>query len=135
MGRIARVAGVIAAPACARSRLRVSRSQSTNTGLAPTLVIMLAAAKKVCVGVITSSPAPMPHSCRATSIATVADVIERTGRPPQYTESDFSNASTFGPLAIQLLRMTSATQAIVASSITGRANGRNAGELMGGTPG
>jgi hypothetical protein len=49
---------VIAASAWPRSRLRVVRSQSTNTGLAPTFVIMFAAAKNVCVGVITSSPGP-----------------------------------------------------------------------------
>ena len=48
VGMMARVRGVIAASTAARSMLRVTRSQSTNTGLAPTLAIMLSTVKKLC---------------------------------------------------------------------------------------
>jgi hypothetical protein len=59
---IARVRGVIAASTCARSTLRLTRSQSTNTGLAPTFAIMLSVVKKLCAGAITSSPGPTSAS-------------------------------------------------------------------------
>ena len=97
---IARVRGVIAASTAARSRLRVTRSQSTNTGVAPTLTIMLRTVKKLWAHVITSSPGPIPASCSATSTAAVAEVRTRTGRPLQKSESDASNRRTQGPLAM-----------------------------------
>ncbi len=122
VGMIARVLGVIAASTAARSRLRVTRSQSTKTGVAPTLTIMLRTVKKLWALVITSSPAPMPASCSATSTAAVADVSTRTGRPPQNSESDSSNRRTHGPLARCPDRRTSPTPAMVASSSTGPAN-------------
>ncbi len=76
VGMSARVAGVIAASVAARSWLRVTRSQSTNTALAPTISMTLAVAKKLCAEVTTSSPGPMPATCNATCSA-------RTGRPPK----------------------------------------------------
>ena len=51
------------------SMLRVARSTSTNTVVAPVRSITLAVAKKLCAGVITSSPGPMPSISRATCIA------------------------------------------------------------------
>ena len=83
VGMIAFVRGVIAASTWSRSMLRVTRSQSTNTGVAPTFTIMLRTVKKLCADVITSSPGPMPATCSATSTAAVADVSAFTGRPPQ----------------------------------------------------
>ena len=83
VGITAFVRGVIAASTCARSMLRVTRSQSTNTGVAPTLTIMLSTVKKLCAHVMTSSPGPTPATCSATSTAAVADVKAFTGRPPQ----------------------------------------------------
>ena len=55
----------------------------------------------------------------------VPELKVRTGRPPKYSESCFSNSCTLGPLVIQPERKVSATEAIVASSIDGRENGRN----------
>src|SRR4051812_47261986 len=106
------------------SRLRVARSTSTKTTLAPVLVMTLAVAKKLCDGVITSSPGPTPSISSASCMAPVAEVIVRTGRPPTYWDNAFSNASTCGPLAIQRLRSVSATAATMSSSIEGRAKGR-----------
>src|SRR5215831_2664188 len=102
--------------------LRVTRSQSTNTGVAPTLTIMLSTVKKLCAQVITSSPGPTPASCSATSTAAVAEVSAFTGRPPQNSDSDRSNVWTHGPLVIQPERSTLPTPATVASSSTGPAN-------------
>ena len=82
VGMIARVRGVIRASAAARSMLRVARSTSTNTGVAPTRAIVFGAAKNVCAGVSTSSPGPTPTSRSAISSAAVADETTRAGRPP-----------------------------------------------------
>ena len=78
--------------------------------------------KKLWPQVITSSPGPMPASCSATSTAAVADVSTRTGRPPQNADSAASKRSTQAPLVMWPERSTSATAAIVASSISGLAN-------------
>jgi hypothetical protein len=48
----------------------------------------------------------------------------RTGRPPQYSDSLASKAFTCGPEVSQPDRSTSATPAIVASSMVGRVKGR-----------
>ncbi len=80
---MALVRGVMAASTCARSMARVCNSQSTTTGVAPALTIMFIAEKKVWAELITSSPAPMPHTCSAISIAPVADVTTRVGRAPK----------------------------------------------------
>ncbi len=131
VGMIALVRGPIRAAVAARSRLRVPGSTSTNTGVAPTLTIMLGAAKNVMDGVITSSPGPMPATCSAISSAAVADDTTRTGRPPTVAASAASNAFTLGPLVIQPERSTSATSATVASSSVGRENGRCGSALIG----
>jgi hypothetical protein len=54
----------------------------------------------------------------------VPDTSARTGRPPKYSESFASNALTCGPLVIQPERSTSTTPAMVASSMSGRVNGK-----------
>jgi hypothetical protein len=75
--------------------------------------------------VITSSPGPTPAILRAISIVHVPELNARTGRPPKKSESFASNAFTCGPEVIHPERSTSATPAIVSSSIEGRVNGRN----------
>jgi hypothetical protein len=65
----------------------------------------------------------------------VPELKARTGRPPKYSESLASNAFTCGPDVIQPERSTSATPAIVASSIVGRVNGRNGGPGFAGRTG
>src|SRR4051812_49106982 len=123
-GRMARVAGVIAADTRPRSIFRVRGSISTNTGRAPTSRITLLVATHESGVVITSCPAPTPAIRRAISIVHVPELKTRTGRPPQYSESFASSAFTFGPEVIQPERSTSATPAIVSSSIVGRVKGR-----------
>jgi hypothetical protein len=67
-GRIAFVAGVIAASTAAGSRLSVRGSMSANTGLAPSYSAQFAEATKEKGVVTTSSPGPIPasrmHRCR-----------------------------------------------------------------------
>ena len=82
VGTMARVRGVIVARTASACMLRVCRSQSTKTVVAPRLTIMLPTEKKVMADVITSSPRPIAHTSSATSRAAVADVKERTARPP-----------------------------------------------------
>ncbi len=85
----------------------------------------MAVATQVSGVVMTSSPAPTSASRRATSRVTVPELKARTGRPPQSFDSAASNAFTCGPEVIQPERITSATPAIVASSMLGRVKGRN----------
>ena len=74
--------------------------------------------------VITSSPGPTPAIRSAISIVPVPELKTRTGRPPQYSESFASSSFTFGPEVIQPERNTSATPAMVSSSIVGRVSGK-----------
>src|SRR6266700_3490061 len=60
----------------------------------------------------------------AISIVHVPELKTRTGRPPQYSESFASSSFTLGPEVSQPERSTSATPAIVSSSIVGRVMGR-----------
>src|SRR5512135_125782 len=131
VGMIARVRAPMRASTWPRSMLRVTGSQSTNTGVAPTFTIMLRTVKKLCAQVITSLPGPMPASCSAISTAAVAEVTTRTGRPPQNSDSAASKRSTQGPLVMWPERSTSPTAAIVASSIRGLANFRFRSGLIG----
>ena len=121
---IARVAGVIAASTRSRSMFRVTGSMSTNTGRAPTSKMTWLVATHDSGVVITSCPGPTPAMRRAISIVHVPELKTRTGRPPQYSESFASSAFTFGPDVIQPERSTSATPAMVASSIVGRVSGK-----------
>jgi len=74
---------VNAAAIRAGSMLRVTGSISTKTGLAPARTITLAVQTQESAAVMTSSLGPMPASARATSMAPVAELMARTGRPPQ----------------------------------------------------
>ena len=64
VGTIALVREVIAASTSPRSMLRVTRSQSTKTGVAPTVRMQLAEAIKEKGVEMTSSPGPMLSDCR-----------------------------------------------------------------------
>jgi hypothetical protein len=75
--------------------------------------------KKLCVDVMTSSPGLTPQASKASSIAPVAKVRVRVGRPPNDCDSARSNSSTRGPLAIQPERMVAARAATVSSEISG----------------
>ncbi len=125
-GMMALVRGVIAASTLSRSILCVRASMSANTGVAPTSIITLAVATQEFGVVMTSSPAPIPAMRSAISIVQVPELNVRTGRPPKYSDRRASSACTFGPLVSQPERSTSATDAIVASSMVGLVNGRKA---------
>ncbi len=104
--------------------LRVTGSMSTNTGRAPTSRTTLLVATQVSGVVITSWPGPTPAMRSAISMVHVPELKARTGRPPAYSESRASRAFTCGPEVIQPERSTSATPAMVSSSMNGRVNGR-----------
>ena len=70
---IARVRSVIASSISAGSRLNVASSMSTNTGVAPTLLMDSAVAKKVNGVVMTSSPDPIPIALRLITSASVPE--------------------------------------------------------------
>src|SRR5580698_105147 len=121
----ARVLCVTAFSSRSRSIVRVAESMSTKTGLAPTSRTTLLVATQERGVVITSSPGPTPAIRSAISIVQVPELNTRTGRPPKYSESLASNAFTWGPDESHPERRTSATPAIVASSIVGLVKGRN----------
>jgi hypothetical protein len=102
---------------------RVAGSMSTNTGRAPTSRITLLVATQESGVVMTSCPGPTPAIRSAISIVHVPELKARTGRPPKYSESLASNAFTWGPEVIQPDRRTSATPAMVSSSIAGLVKG------------
>src|SRR5215470_13572803 len=109
-----------------RSMLRVAGSTSTKAGRAPSSSTMLLVATQESGVVTTSSPGPTPASRRPISSAAVPELNVRTGRPPHRRDSSASNSFTLGPEVIHPERSTSATPAIVSSSIEGRVNGRKA---------
>src|SRR5580698_9701985 len=128
----ARVLCVTAFSSRSRSIVRVAESMSTKTGLAPTSRTTLLVATQERGVVITSSPGPTPAIRSAISIVQVPELNTRTGRPPKYSESLASNAFTWGPDESHPERMTSATPAIVASSMVGLVKGRNGSTSWGG---
>src|SRR5450432_274696 len=104
--------------------LREPRFTSTKTAVAPARSTTLPVTKKLCAGMMTSSPGPIPISSSATCMAAVAEVSARTGRPEKRAESSFSKAAARGPVTSHRVRSVSATAAIIASSMVGRAKGR-----------
>ena len=66
----------------------------------------------------------------ANSSAAVAEEASRTGRPPYRADNASSNSRHRGPVLIQPERRTSATAAMVASSMLGRVKGRNSMRLL-----
>ena len=76
-------AGVIAAAPASRSMLRVRRSTSTKTGVAPVRTITLAVATKVMGGRDDLVAGPDAASPGRPPCAAVAEVSVRTGRPPK----------------------------------------------------
>ena len=75
--------------------------------------------------VMTSSPGPIPATCKAIFIVAVPLAKQRTVAPPKYPPKALSNSNTLGPEVIQPERRTSATAEIVASSMVGFVKGMN----------
>ena len=124
-GTMARVRTVIAASTLERSIKRVAGSISTKTGIAPTATITLDVATQLSEVVMTSSPGWIPAIRNANSRAAVAEFTTRTGRPPARSDKAASSSRHLGPVVSQPERRTSATAAMVSSSISGRVNGNN----------
>jgi hypothetical protein len=77
--------------------LNVTGSTSTKTGVAPSLLTHPAVAKNEYVGVMTSSPAPMPSAIRARSSASVPEDTVTACPAPMDAASSCSNALDLGP--------------------------------------
>ena len=75
------VRGVMAETTAAGSRLKVSRSLSTNTGRAPRRATHPAVAKNEYVLVTTSSPLPMPSAISTMMVAAKAGVLTSCRSP------------------------------------------------------
>ena len=80
---IAFVREVILRSMSSGSQLKLVSSTSTNTGRAPVLEMHPAVAKKVKLGQITSSPAPMPSAMSATRSASVPEETPMACSTPQ----------------------------------------------------
>ncbi|MNY51967.1 hypothetical protein D3C86_1876040 [compost metagenome] len=88
----ARVRGVSTARMVSTVMFCESRSTSANTGTAPTLTMLETEARKVRGVTTTSSPAPMPSACRATSSATVPLARAMAYSVPAQAANSFSNS-------------------------------------------
>ncbi len=119
--RMARVFGVIAASTSAGSMLKVRGSMSTNTGVAPQYLTLLAVAMYEWLTVTTSSPAVTPATIRARWSAVVQFETAQAWGAPTYSANSRSNAATSGPCVIHPLRMTRRAASASASPIKGLA--------------
>ena len=79
---MALVLSVMAASILVGSMLHVVGSMSTKTGLAPTIQIASAVAKKVLATVMTSSPGPMPSAMKDSQSASVPIAADGVLRAP-----------------------------------------------------
>ena len=100
-GTIILVRGVMAASAASGEIIRVSRSQSTKTGVAPKSSAVFGSETHVIDGVITSSPGPIPRARNSANITDVSDVIATADAAPVYALNFSSNSVFFGPVVIQ----------------------------------
>jgi len=96
-GIMALVFGVIAFSINSGTMLNISGSVSTNTGVAPSLLITPAVAKNVNGDVITSSPGPIFNAIRERSKASVPDATPMPCLTSQYAAKFASSSFTSGP--------------------------------------
>jgi hypothetical protein len=90
-GMIARVRGVMAASTFAGSRFSVSRSMSTNTGVAPTSTMTSPTEMNVRDSVMTSSPGPIPAAIIAMCRAANPELTATPCLTPMYAQNSSSN--------------------------------------------
>src|SRR5580765_3503806 len=109
------VRGVSARAMAAGSALNVIGSMSTNTGVAPTRLTDPAVAKNENVGVITSSPGPMPSAMSTASSASVPDETVTASATPSMAANSASIASTSGPRMKRWLSHTRVMAARISS--------------------
>ena len=112
---IARVRGVMAARTASGSRLYVTGSISTSTGVAPTRDTHPAVAKKEYVLVTTSSPGPMPSAISTASSASVPDDTLTASGTSRAAISSRSSPSTSGPMMKRWVSHTRAMAARISS--------------------
>ena len=96
-GMMPTVRGVTSDSSCATSRLKVARSMSQNTGVAPMYSTTFAVATQVKAGTMTSSPGSRPSArprCAAPSCTTCRDRV----RCADVRGEERSNSPTCGPL-------------------------------------
>jgi hypothetical protein len=105
--------------------IRVSRSTSAKTGVAPASTIRLTVETHVRDGVMTSSPGPIPRAARVRCMPAVAEERPTAPDAPTYLQNACSNSAATGPVVIHPERSTPATAAISASLMEGFENGRN----------
>ena len=114
---------VIAASILSSAILKSSPLISTITAFAPVCNTTFALAQYVYTGMITSSPGPIPHHLRKTSIPMVHELTATVVLQPQYAEIFFSNSFVLGPVVIQPLNKAAFTSSSTFSSIRGGENG------------
>src|SRR5918996_1284570 len=131
--RIAFVRGVIAASTAAGSRLRVFRSTSAKTGVAPSYSTQLEEATKEKGVVTTSSPGPMP--ARRTQRWSPAVPLETAAvwGAPTCSASAASKRSIIGPRERRPERSTSRTSSSSRPSIQGAESGISRAKLGAGS--
>ena len=95
---IARVRDVITGSTSSARIISVTGSTSANTGRAPTRDTDPAVAKNENVGVMTSSPGPIPSAISETSSASVPDDRPIANGTPTNAAISRSKASTSGPM-------------------------------------
>src|SRR4030095_9521451 len=95
---MARVRGVTARSTAAGSRLYVTGSMSTNTGVAPVSAMVVPEATNENAEVMTSSPAFTPSARRARRSASVPELTPTPCRAPEASASSASSARPSGPM-------------------------------------
>ena len=112
---IARVRGVIFFSTSAGSMLKLSGSQSTNTGVAPHSVAPQAVAMNVLTGMMTSSPREMPSDQSTRWLPAVPELTPQQNPAPCSLPKLFSNSETDLPSMNAELSRTP----LIAASISG----------------
>ena len=121
--RMARVRGVMASSIRRGSRLYVSRSMSTKTGVQPAWTIALAEATKERLGQMTSSPGRTGKASNAKCRAVMQEETATACEAPTYSAKRFSNSATRDPWLNHPLRSTCATASSSSRPRYGRATG------------
>ena len=107
-GTISFVRGVIAAATRSTVVISVSRSTSTNTGVAPRRAMRLTVETQVIDGVMTSSPGPMPSACIRRCMPAVAEVSATACCVPTAAANCRSSSAHYGarrdPAGLEHLR-------------------------------
>ena len=111
--------------------IRVSRSTSANTGVAPRSTTRLTVETHVSDGVITSSPGPIPRACNSTCMPAVAEDTATACRQPVARANAASRSATRGPVVSHPDRNTPVTAAMSSCVSDGLHSGRKGSSIRG----